>query len=64
MSASELQIEVQYWKARAEKAEPRLLQIETAAREFYRAWLDSISPATRTSALNAAETKLIEAFRE
>lgn len=64
MSAGELQVEVQYWKDRAEKAEPRLLQIETAARDFYRAWLETVSPATRTSTLDQAEVKLQEAFRE
>jgi hypothetical protein len=64
MSADELRLEMQYWRDRAERAEPRLLAIETAARDFYRAWLDTITPATRTNALNQTEAKLQEAFRE
>jgi len=64
MSADEMRVQAQYWRDRAERAEPRLLQVETAARAFYRAWLDSITPATRTNALNETEANLIEAFRE
>jgi hypothetical protein len=64
MSADELRVQVEYWKVRAERAEPRLLAVETAARKFYRAWLETVSPATRTTALNQAEVELIEAFKE